>query len=118
MFKEYCKTKYYLEYNSEELLREVQEKVSSDVTSIEHEMTYIYHKILSTDPCYYWDKGLLANTIHLLEDLYSNNGSALYIDEDIFSYFLMGYNSYCQLTEIITDLVLVYNYGHKKLNTL
>ena len=102
--KEYCKAKYYLEYNSEKLLSEVQAKVSPDITSIEHEMIYIYHKILSSDPCYYWDKGLLENTIHLLEDLYLNNSSALSIDEDIFNYFLMGYNSYCQLIEIITDL--------------
>lgn len=102
--KEYCKTKYYLEYNSEKLLREVQQKVASDVTSIEHEMTYIYHKILHSDPCYYWNKCVLEKTIYLLEDLYSNNSLALSIDEDTFNYFLMGYNSYCQLIEIITDL--------------
>lgn len=102
--KEYCKVKYYSEYNSEKLLNVVQEKISSDITSIEHEMIYIYHKILFSDPCYYWDKGVLDNTIQLMEELYSNNSSALSIDEDIFNYFLMGYNSYWQLTEVITDL--------------
>ena len=102
--KEYCKAKYYSEYNSEKLLNVVQEKISSDITGIEHEMIYIYHKILFSDPCYYWDKGVLDNTIQLIEELYSNNSSALSIDEDIFNYFLMGYNSYWQLTEVITDL--------------
>ncbi|MGI6427055.1 MAG: hypothetical protein ACOX0L_05630 [Natronincolaceae bacterium] len=70
LVKEYCKAKYYSEYNLEKLLNEVQEKVSSDITSIEYEMMYVYYKILSSDPCYYWDKGVLDNTIYLLEELY------------------------------------------------
>lgn len=102
--KECCKIKYYSEFNSDKLLSEIQAKVSSDVDGISYEMLYIYHKVLNSDPCYYWDKDILENTIHLLEDLYSNYSSLLSIDEDIFSYFLMGYNSYSQLTESITDL--------------
>lgn len=102
--KEYCKTKYYLEFNSDILLSEIQDKVSADITSIKHETLYIFYKILNNDPCYYWDKSVLESTINLLEDLYSNHNSNLSIDEGIFNYFLMGYNSYCQLAEIITDL--------------
>jgi len=104
IIKEYCKVKYYQEFNTDSLLSEVQEKVFADITNINHEMVYIYHKILNNDPCYYWDKSVLKSTVNLLEDLYSNHNSDLFIDEDIFNYYLMGYNSYYQLTEIITDL--------------
>lgn len=102
--KWYCKSKYYSEFNSAKFLTEVQAKVESGISDISYETLYIYYKLLSSDPCYYWDKNVLSQTIQLLEDLYSNHTSSLSIDENIFNYFLMGYNSYCQLTEIIVDL--------------
>lgn len=104
IIKEYCKAKYYSSFNSDNLITEVQTKVYSHISAISHEMLYIYHKILSNDPCYYWDKNVLEQTIHLLENMYSNHASSLSIDENTINYFLMGYNSYCQLTEIIVDL--------------
>lgn len=67
-------------------------------------MIYIYHKVLSTDPCYYWNKNVLKEAINLLEDLYFSYNSVISVDEDIFNYYLMGYNSFYQLTEIIKDL--------------
>lgn len=100
----YCKAKYYSEYNVDELIGDVQENILTDISSISNEMVYIYHKILYTDPCYYWNKNVLKESIDLLEDLYLNYNSELSVDEDIFNYYLMGYNSYLQLTEIIKDL--------------
>src|SRR5699024_3110971 len=102
--KEYCKYKYYLEYDYDLLLEDIQKNISSEIYNISYEMTYIYHKILYTDPCYYWNKNVLKESIDLLEDLYLNYNSELSVDEDIFNYYLMGYNSYLQLTEIIKDL--------------
>ena len=100
----YCKAKYYSEYNVDELIGDVQENILTDISSISHEMVDIYHKILYTDPCYYWNKNVLKESIDLLEGLYLNYNSELSVDEDIFNYYLMGYNSYLQLTEIIKDL--------------
>ena len=102
--KEYCKYKYYLEYDYDLLLEDIQKNISSEIYNISYEMTYIYHKILYTDPCYYWNKNVLKESIDLLEDLYLNYNSELSVNEDIFNYYLMGYNSYLQLTEIIKDL--------------
>lgn len=93
--EDYYKYKYYLEYDL--LLEDIKKNIS-------YEMTYIYHKILYTDPCYYWNKEVFKETINLLDELYSDYNSELSMDEDIFNYYLMGYNSYFQLTEIIKDL--------------
>lgn len=99
-----CKSKYYSQFNLDKLLIEVQNKISSNISNISPEMIYIYHKILSRYPCYYWDNYVLNQTMLLLEKVYSSYTLSLSIDENIFNYFLMGYSSYCQLTEIVADL--------------
>lgn len=100
---DYCHWKYYSEYNIEELLKDVK-KIDSNVTILHEAFVFIFNKILHTDPCSYWNKDVYIETLTLLEKLYSNYRNQLNIDETIFNYFLMGYNSYMQITEIITDL--------------
>ena len=100
---EYCQYKYYNECNVKELINEVK-KIDQNATIICNAFIFIFNKVLHTDPCSYWNKDVYKETLVLLEDLYTNHSSQLNIDESIFNYFLMGYNSYSQITEIITDL--------------
>jgi len=60
--------------------------------------------MLYKDPCTYWNKDVFTQTYTQLESLFKSHGNLLEIDESIFNYFLMGYNSYCQISDIIMDL--------------
>lgn len=100
----YCDYKYYNEYDASTLLTEVQHNVDSSITSINKEFIYIFHRMIHTEPCSYWDKNIYTEVFSLLESLYQAHSPQLKIDEDIFNYFLMGYNAFCQISETIYDL--------------
>lgn len=101
---EHCKYEFYSQFNLENLLNQINESIYSDIGEISHEMIYILDNILTSDPCSYWNTSVSRQVYELMEDLYNKHGDALEIDETIFEYFLMGYNSYLQLSEIILDL--------------
>lgn len=101
---EYCMSKYYIEYDSEALLDKIQKSIDPQITNLCKEFQFIFHKMLYNDPCLYWNKDVYVQTSSLLESLFQNFGNNLEIDEPIFNYFLMGYNSDCQISDIIADL--------------
>lgn len=104
LFFEYCKSKFYSQFDSDKLLDQINKNIDLFTTEINHEFIYILNKMLTVEPCSYWDKSVCNQVFTLLENLYSKYGDILEIDETIFEYFLMGYNSYSQLSEIILDL--------------
>lgn len=99
-----CLAKYYNTFDSTELLNCVQQQIDSNITSLSREFQYVFHKVLYTDPCYYWNKKVFTQTLAQLESLVQAHGNLLEIDEPIFKYFLMGYDSYCQVSDIVLDL--------------
>lgn len=101
---EYCKTNFYSQFDSDNLLNQISENIDPFISEISHEMLYLFDKIVITDPCSYWNTSVCTQVYELLEDLNNNYSDALEIDETIFEYFLMGYNSYSQLSEIVLDL--------------
>lgn len=101
LVKPYCKSKYYTEFDSTQLLEKIQKNIDPSVTELSKEFQFIFHKMLYTDPCSYWNKDVYNQTSSLLETLFQNYGNQLEIDESIFNFFLMGYNSYCQLSDVI-----------------
>ena len=102
--EDYCNYRYYNECNLSTILQEVQKNIDPSITVIKKEYIFIFHKILNTDPCTYWNKDIYLETIRSLEELYLQHKDSLIIEETIFNFFLMGYNSYTQLTDIILDL--------------
>ena len=100
----YCLKKYYDTFDSTELLHQIQQSIDTNIISISREFQFIFYKMLHTDPCSYWNKDVFIQTYTQLESLFQSHGSLLEIDESIFNYFLMGYNSYCQISDIIMDL--------------
>jgi hypothetical protein len=104
LVKSYCTSRYYGEFDSVQLLKETQKKIDSSVKNINKEFQFIFNKVLYTDPCSYWNKDVYGETSSLLEALFQSFGNQIEIDERTFNYFLMGYNSYCQLSDIILDL--------------
>lgn len=101
---EYCKVEFYSQFNSDKLLNQINKNIDPSITEISDEMLYLLDKMVTTDPCSYWNTSVCGQVYELLEDLYNNHSDTLEIDETIFEYFLMGYNSYSQLSEIILDL--------------
>ena len=104
LIDEYCLAKYYSTFDSAELLRQIQQHIDPNITTLSKEFQFVIHKILYTDPCSYWNKKAFTQTLSQLESLFLTHGSLLRIDETVFNYFLMGYNSYCQISDIILDL--------------
>lgn len=103
LVKSYCLSKYYGEFDSAPLLNETQKHIDSSITNLSKEFQLIFYKMLYTDPCSYWNKDVFNQTSLLLKSLYQSYGNQLEIDDAIFNYFLMGYNSYCQLSDVIID---------------
>lgn len=101
---EYCKDNFYSQFDSDKLLDQINKNINPFITEISHEMLYLLDKIVTIDPCSYWNTSVCEQVYELLEDLYNNHSGTLEIDETIFEYFLIGYNSYSQLSEIILDL--------------
>lgn len=104
LFQHYCESAYYSEFDSSSLLSDVQTRIDSDTVELSKEFLFIFHKMLHTDPCSYWDKIVYTQTVSQLENLFQNHGKQLEIDEQSLNYFLMGYNAYCQISETIVDL--------------
>ena len=100
----YCLVKYYNIFDSTELLDQIRQKSGTNIADLSKEFQFIFHKMLYTDPCSYWNKDIFAQTLAQLESLFQTYGSMLEIDETVFSYFLMGYNSYCQISDVVLDL--------------
>ena len=104
LFLPFCNAKYYGLFDTPTFKAEVQHDIDPSITSLTNEFQYIYYHVLHTDPCSYWDKKVYAQTITLLENMYQAHGSQLSADENVFNYFLMGYNAYCQISETMVDL--------------
>lgn len=101
---EYCKNMFYSEFDSNKILRKINKNIDPSTTEINNEMIYLLNRIITTDPCSYWNTSVCEQVYELLEDLYTYHSDSLEIDETTFEYFLMGYNSYIQLSGIILDL--------------
>lgn len=101
---EFCEKMFYNQFDSNTLLNRINENIDPFTSNINNEMTYILNRIITTDPCSYWNIPVYKQVHELLEDLYTNHSDSLEIDEITFEYFLMGYNSYTQISEMILDL--------------
>lgn len=96
--------KYYNIFDTTELLNQTQQKIDTNIADLSKEFQFIFHKMLYTDPCSYWNRDVFTQTLAQLESLFQTHGNLLEIDETIFNYFLMGYNSYCQISDVVLDL--------------
>lgn len=104
LFLPYCNAKYYGYFDSSAFLSEVQNEIDPSIATLTKEFQNVFHHILNTDPCSYWDKNVYTQTVGLLENMYQAHSSQLCVDEIIFHYFLMGYNAYSQISETMLDL--------------
>lgn len=100
----FCLANYYNTFDSTELLNQVQKQVDPTISNLNREFLFVFHMMLHTDPCYYWSKDVFVQTSSQLESLFHAHGNLLEIDESVMKYFLMGYNSYCQISDIVSDL--------------
>lgn len=52
-YKMYCEKKYYDEFNGQELLKHVQERINPNILHIEKEFNAFFNMILRQKPCIY-----------------------------------------------------------------
>ena len=101
---QYCNCAFYCEYDSSTLLASVQHRIDASTSILNHEFQFIFHTMLNTDPCSYWNEAVYSQTLGLLEVLHQNYSTQLSVDETVLNYFLMGYSAYRQISETIVDL--------------
>lgn len=103
-FLTYCKEKYYSVDKSEMVLLQAQEKINPDIKNITKEMLCIIYDVLNREPSCYWDKTVYQQTYNQLKNISSGLPAKINLNEEIMEHFLIGYNTYRQITDIINDL--------------
>lgn len=101
---DYCKLKYYIQDNSKLILSQVQEKLNKDISAVSHELLCIFEDAINKEPSCYWNKAVYQQTCNQLELLFRSYATSINLNEDIIEHFLIGYNTYRQVTDIINDL--------------
>ena len=104
LLKPCCEYKYYEHYDDSKLLNEIQQNISTSIASLDKEYAYVFHRMMNTRPCIFWNKDVYTQTVSLLEKLFQDHPSELKIEADTYNYFLMGYDAYCQLCDTILDI--------------
>ena len=104
----FCHQYFYNNDQSGDILREVKKRVAPEVVSVSREMLNIFHMILSEEPCCYWNKVAFSTTYSELEKLFAKD--PFVISGDVFESFIIGYNTYCQISEVIRDISQLNDY--------
>jgi len=101
---DYCKVKYYLQDNYKIILTQMQDKLNKDITDISHEMLCIFDDAINKEPSCYWNRTVYQQTCNQLEKIFSAHAASINLNEEIIEHFLIGCNTYRQITDIMNDL--------------
>jgi hypothetical protein len=82
----------------------VNDKINEDINSLSHEMLCIFNDVINIEPSCYWNKNVYQQTYSQLEKLFDEHAMPININDEIMEHFLIGYHTYRQITEIISDL--------------
>lgn len=104
----FCHQYFYKKELVNDILRQIKKRITPEVTSVSHEMLNIFHLILSEEPCCYWNKRAFSTTYSELEKLFAKN--PFVISGDVLESFIIGYNTYCQISEVIRDISQLNDY--------
>ena len=94
---------YRSEFNEDNFLITIRKVIPYNITNIQQELVCIFHYIINTEPCYYWNKEIFNQTVDNLSDLVKSNSSVL-IDDEMLELYIIAYNAYTQITSVINDL--------------
>ena len=100
----YCKTKYYSQFDSNMLAEQIRDSLGLSVSNFSEEMIYILWEILNMNPNYYFSKTAFEESYSNLELLYGQSKDKIMMNENMFEYFIMGYDAYKNISQIMTDL--------------
>ena len=98
-----AKMRYYSKDNSENIIKNLNKKLSANISACKHEFLCLFNDILSNTPCCYWNKDIYDQTLQQSQSLLRENPDIV-VNEAMMEYFLIGYNTYTQVTSIINDL--------------
>ena len=101
---EVLSAQYYANFSSNYLLAEISKEIDPGILLLKKEYQVIFFKMIKKDPFAYWDKAVFVQTIDILERTFQSMHSPVLLTDMAIENFLMGYDSYFQLTETILDL--------------
>ena len=81
---------------------QIEKKINISKENINDKIFPIFNYILYTEQSVYWDKAVYNQVYDELSLIIKNN--SIVFNEDFIEYFLYGYNSYKQITEIMIDM--------------
>lgn len=94
---------YRSEFDEDSLLTKIRKSIPYSVTNVKQEFVCIFHDIINTEPCYYWNSEILCQTVDNLYKLTQSN-SSMQIDDEMLELYITAYNAYIQITSVINDL--------------
>lgn len=98
-----AKMRYYSKDGSENIINRLNKELPANISTCKHELLCLFDDIVSNVPCCYWNKEIYAQTLTQSQMLIQENPDIV-VDESMMEYFLIGYNTYTQVTSIINDL--------------
>lgn len=95
---------YYSNFATDVLQKELMKEIDPSITLVKKEFQAIFEKMIKKDPCLYWDKAVFIQTRDTLEKIFEDMQDSISLSDLGVYNFIMGYNSYCQLTGTILNL--------------
>ena len=101
-FREYIEYRYYSKFDKEKILQDYNKKSNEDLNEFLDDFSYIFYYILNTRPCYYWNDSVRKELVEKISYIIKNNN--IKIDSNILHYFIIAYDTYQQITEVMQDI--------------
>lgn len=101
---EKIKNHYYSNFDVNNMIQEIKKEIDSEIMFVKKEFIDVFEKMMKKEPCLYWNKDVFIQTRDKLEAFYEDMQGTVELSDIAIDNFIMGYNSYCQLTETILDL--------------
>lgn len=101
-FCEEIESSYYAKFDKNELLKKYNKKTNENISEILDEFSYIFYYMLNTRPCYYWNETIRRNIVQKLNKMIKNKD--IKIGSKILHYFILAYDTYQQITEVMQDM--------------
>lgn len=100
--REEIEPRHYTKFDKNELRKKYNKKTKENISEILNEFSYIFYYMLNTRPCYYWNETIRRDIVQKLNQRIKNK--EIKIESKIVHYFILAYDTYQQITEVMQDM--------------
>lgn len=100
----YCFYKYFSDAETDKIVKGINKIIEDNMTDIQPFGLGILHKILYSDLYNDFDKNTAKIVFDKLEVIYSTYKDKIILDDEIMESYMLGYNAYIHIPEMINDL--------------